>query len=68
MIEEENIGDLKNQEDVNPTSQLDKIVKEEHEQSVPITNGTGSNKPVPTSGSVVIKKEGEANEEEERKG
>ena len=46
--------DLHNQEDVNPTSQLDKIVVEGREEEVN-TNGTGSNRPVPTSGTVIIK-------------
>ena len=57
MIDEENIGDLKNQEDVNPTSQQDKIVNEKDEEAIPNTNGTGSNHPIPTSGSLVIKKD-----------
>lgn len=54
-MEEQNTGKLKNQEDVNPTSQQDKIAKENDQGSIPETNGTGSNNPVPTAGTVIIK-------------
>jgi hypothetical protein len=65
-MEEQNIGNLKNQEDVNPTSQQDKIVKEKDQESIPKTNGTGSNNPVPTSGSIIIKEEEGEGEEEDQ--
>lgn len=54
-MENQDIKDLKNQEDVNPTTQLDKIVKDDERENMPDTNGTGSNRPVPTSGTVIIK-------------
>lgn len=54
-MENKDIKDLKNQEDVNPTTQLDKLVKNTEDENLPGTNGTGSNRPVPTSGSVIIK-------------
>jgi len=48
-----------NQEDVNPTTQQDKIlqIKEDgnSNEPVPVTNGTGSNRPIPTSGTVIVK-------------
>ena len=46
---------MQNQQDVNPTSQLDKIVIE-GEETVE-TNGTGANRAVPTAHSVIIKKD-----------
>ncbi len=54
-MENKDIKDLKNQEDVNPTTQLDKLVENTEDENLPDTNGTGSNRPVPTSGSVIIK-------------
>ncbi|MEJ5962012.1 hypothetical protein [Pedobacter immunditicola] len=68
MMEEQDTGKLKNQEDVNPTSQQDQIAKENDEESIPLTNGTGSNNPVPTAGTVIIKEDedgGNENEEDE---
>ena len=59
-MEEDKIGDLHNQDDVNPTSQLDKLVvdsEEVKEVKEVKTNGTGSNRPVPTAGTVSIKAE-----------
>jgi len=48
-----------NQEDVNPTTQQDKIlnIKEDGniDEPVPVTNGTGSNHPVSTPGTVIVK-------------
>ena len=48
-----------NQEDVNPTTQQDKILQikenENSEAPIPNTNGTGSNHPVSTSGTVIVK-------------
>jgi len=54
-MENKDIKDLKNQEDVNPTTQLDKLVENTEDENLPDTNGTGANRPVPTSGSVIIK-------------
>jgi len=54
-MENQDTGKLKNQEDVNPTSQQDKIAKENDKESIPETNGTGSNNPVSTAGTVIIK-------------
>ncbi|MEJ7559451.1 MAG: hypothetical protein WKF66_14170 [Pedobacter sp.] len=48
---------LHNQDDVNPTSQLDKIVVDEKSEAIPNTNGTGGNRPVQTEGTVVIKED-----------
>lgn len=56
-MEEDKIGDLHNQDDVNPTSQLDKLVVDSEEVKEVKTNGTGSNRPVPTAGTVSIKAE-----------
>jgi len=63
-MENQDTGKLKNQEDVNPTSQQDKIAKENDKESIPETNGTGSNNPVPTAGTVIIKED--ENGEDER--
>ncbi len=56
-----------NQEDVIPGSELEKMINEPEEQSAPETNGTGSNKAVPTSGSVIIEiKDGVSSADEEQ--
>lgn len=52
---------LHNQGDVNPSTQLDKLVEKENDQ-LPETTGTGSNRPLATDESLIIKKE--ENEEE----
>lgn len=52
---------LHNQDDVNPSTQLDKLVEQDEDQ-LPETNGTGSNRPLPTSDSVIIKDEGKEDE------
>jgi hypothetical protein len=57
-METQSNNELHNQEDVNPSTQLDKLVTEDKEQ-LPETNGTGANRPVPTVGSVVIKEDEE---------
>jgi len=67
-MEEQNRGFLKNQEDVNPTSQQDQIAKQNDLESIPETNGTGSNKPVPTAGSVIIKDDENKQEEKQENG
>jgi hypothetical protein len=59
MMDEENKGDLHNQEDVNPGSELGKLVDENDEEQLPLTNGTGSNNPVPREGSLIIRDESE---------
>lgn len=59
MMEDQNSDKLHNQEDVNPTTQLDKLAAEETEKDLPETNGTGANRPVQTSGTVIIEKDPE---------
>ena len=56
-MENKDIKDLKNQEDVNPTTQLDKLVKDTEDENLPDINGTAANHPVQTSGTVIIKDE-----------
>jgi len=56
QYEEGENSKLHNQDDVNPTSQLDKLVQKE-EDELPETNGTGSNRPLPTAESVIIKED-----------
>lgn len=58
-MEDEKTGNLHNQEDVNPTSQLDKLVDGSEEVKKVKTDGTGANRPVPTAGTVNIKKDEE---------
>lgn len=58
-MEEQKNNNLQNQEDVNPTTQLDQIVNDPDQENLPETNGTGSNRPVPTDGTVIIKEEKE---------
>jgi hypothetical protein len=53
-MENQDRSKLHNQEDVNPTSQLDKIVEKKSDE-LPETTGTGSNRPVATDESVIIK-------------
>jgi len=67
MMENQDISKPQNQEDVNPTSQQDKIANETDQEAVPVTNGTGSNNPVPTSGTLIIKSEDGEGEEEKGK-
>jgi hypothetical protein len=57
-------GKLHNQEDVNPSSQLDKLADDKDQETLPDTNGTGSNNPVPTSGTVIIKEDEKDKEKE----
>lgn len=56
-MQEEKTGDLHNQEDVNPTSQLDKLVDNTEKVKNVKTNGTGANRPVPTVGTVNIRED-----------
>jgi hypothetical protein len=60
-MENQSNTELHNQEDVNPGSQLDKIIREEKLDNSLNTNGTGSNRPVETESTVIIK---EDNDEE----
>jgi hypothetical protein len=53
-MENQSTKDLHNQDDVNPGSQLDKIVGEEEQDTLPNTNGTGGNRPVQTENTVII--------------
>lgn len=64
MMQEENEDNRQNQKDVIPGSALDEIVNGEVDETPPSTNGTGSNHPVPTSGTVIIKDETGEDEEE----
>jgi len=57
MMEEQESDKLHNQEDVNPTTQLDKLVKNKDFADLPETNGTGANRPVSTEGTVIISKD-----------
>lgn len=56
-MEEQDNAKLHNQDDVNPTTQLDHLVDENDKEKLPDTNGTGSNRPVQTEGTVIIKEE-----------
>ena len=60
-MENQDNNKLHNQGDVNPSTQLDKLVEKENDQ-LPETTGTGSNRPLATDESLIIKKE--ENEEE----
>ncbi|WP_432712736.1 hypothetical protein [Pedobacter sp.] len=64
-MENQDTGKLKNQDDVNPSSQFDKIVGQQEDESLPVTNGTGANNPVPTSGTLIIKSDDEQPEKSE---
>ena len=59
-MSEENNGELHNQKDVNPGSELDKLVKEQGDGQLPLTNGTGANNPVPREESLIIVDNSEA--------
>ena len=56
-MENKSTADLHNQDDVNPTSQLDKIVSDENVENQPKTDGTGGNRPVQTEGTVIVKED-----------
>jgi hypothetical protein len=56
-MEDQTNEELHNQDDVNPTSELDKIVTDEQSDIKPSTNGTGGNRPVQTESTVVIKED-----------
>ena len=65
-MNEQNKGDLHNQDDVNPGSQLEKMVNEENVDQQPRTDGTGSNKPVPREESLIINEEDKEAEEDDQ--
>ena len=46
---------LNNQEDVNPGTELEKLITDEEPETNVKTGGTGANNPVPTPGTIVIK-------------
>lgn len=51
---EQNKNKQQNQEDVNPSSQFDKLVKDTRAESLPETGGTGGNREVFTESSLII--------------
>jgi len=63
-MEEQETNKQHNQDDVNPGSRLEQLVNQEDSENLPETNGTGSNRPVPTTGTVIIKDEDNDNEED----
>lgn len=63
-MENQSTKDLHNQDDVNPGSQLDKIVGDEEIDNLPKTDGTGGNRPVQTENTVIIKDDTEEEEED----
>jgi hypothetical protein len=54
-MENQSTKDLHNQDDVNPSSQLDKLIIEEESDNMPKVDGTGGNRPVQTESTVIIK-------------
>ena len=64
-MNEQNHGELHNQEDVNPGSELEKMVNGDAEEQLPSTNGTGSNNPVPRQESLIITDESAEEESDE---
>jgi hypothetical protein len=67
-MEDQNSDKLHNQADVNPTTQLDQLAKDVKPEDLPETNGTGSNRPVETSGTVIIEKNEEDDNDIEQLG
>ena len=63
-MEDQELNKQHNQDDVNPGSGLEQLVNQDDSENLPETNGTGSNRPVPTTGTVIIKDEDNDNEEE----
>jgi hypothetical protein len=68
MMEDQNSDKLHNQGDVNPTTQLDQLAKDAKPEDLPETGGTGSNRPVATSGTVIIEKSEEEDNDIEQLG
>jgi len=58
-MENKTTNDLHNQEDVNPGSELDKVVIDQETEATPKTDGTGGNRPVQTESTVIIKEDTE---------
>lgn len=56
-MNDDNKQDMHHQEDVKPGSALEKLVNNDLEGHAPVLDGTGSNHPVPTESSLVIKDE-----------
>ena len=63
-MEDQELNKQHNQDDVNPGSGLEQLVNQDDSENLPETNGTGSNRPVPTTGTVIIKDEDNDNEED----
>jgi len=63
-MEDQELNKQHNQDDVNPGSRLEQLVHQDDSENLPETNGTGSNRPVPTTGTVIIKDEDNDNEED----
>jgi len=63
-MEDQELNKQHNQDDVNPGSRLEQLVNQDDSENLPETNGTGSNRPVPTTGTVIIKDEDNDNEED----
>ena len=63
-MEDQELNKQHNQDDVNPGSRLEHLVNQDDSENLPETNGTGSNRPVPTTGTVIIKDEDNDNEED----
>jgi len=63
-MEDQELNKQHNQDDVNPGSGLEQLVNQDDSENLPETNGTGSNRPVSTTGTVIIKDEDNDNEEE----
>jgi hypothetical protein len=62
-MEEQNLENLKNQEDVKPSEALEKIVVSDDKDQVPKTTGTGSNRAVPREDSLIIESDAEKKDE-----
>ena len=63
-MEDQNSDKLHNQGDVNLTTQLDKLAEDAKAEDLPETNGTGSNRPVQTAGTVIIEKDADGDQED----
>jgi len=63
-MEDQELNKQHNQDDVNPGSGLEQLINQDDAENLPETNGTGSNRPVPTTGTVIIKDEDNDNEDD----
>jgi len=50
-------GKQKNQQDVRPSEALENLINSSTQENPPKTTGTGSNQPVPTKDSLIIRDE-----------